>query len=452
MLLCRLRSSNLPVGLLAKQNRRWLGQMSILKERIVILGVGWAGFRLAKDLDKDRFDVTVVSPRNHFLFTPLLPSTTVGTLEFRCIQEPIRTVKGIHYHQAHAQSIDLMKKSVSCKCNYDHHESGDVVFDLNYDKLIIAVGTKSNTFGIPGVHSLEEDKLTNTGTNRNSVFFLKQLNHARAIRNRIIECFERASSPFVSSAEKDRLLTFVIVGGGPTSIEFAGELSDFLNSDVTKWYRDLQNDFKVVVVESGDHLLGSFDASLSTYVEKIFKKRHITVLTGAQVKEVQDISVILDSGKKIPFGACIWSTGNAALDFVKKIDAINLNNTNRILINDCLQIEGHSDVFAVGDCAVSSNKPLAMLAQVANQQGIHLAKCLNKGSLVPFDYKFGGAMAQLGAFKAVAQTNGPKLKGFLAFAVWRSAYWTMSVSLANKILIPMYWFKQFFFGRDISKF
>jgi len=452
MLSCKLRSVLNPSFVLLQHNPRCLSQMSILKERVVVLGVGWAGFRLAKDLDKNKFDVTVVSPRNHFLFTPLLPSTTVGTLEFRCIQEPIRTVKGIHYHQAHAQSIDLVNKSVTCKCNYDHHETGDVVFDLNYDKLIIAVGTKSNTFGIPGVHSLEEDRLTNTGTNRNSVFFLKQLKHARAIRNRIIECFERASSPFVSSAEKDRLLTFMIVGGGPTSIEFAGELSDFLNSDVTKWYKDLQNDFKVIVVESGDHLLGSFDASLSTYVEKIFKKRHITVLTGSQVKAVKDVSVVLDSGKEIPFGACIWSTGNAALDFVKNIDTINLDRTNRILIDDYLQIEGHSDVFALGDCAVSSSKPLAMLAQVANQQGIHLAKCLNNDSLTPFNYKFGGAMAQLGAFKAVAQTNGPRLKGLLAFMVWRSAYWTMSVSLANKILIPMYWFKQFFFGRDISKF
>ena len=161
------------------------------KEKIVILGTGWGGFRVAKDLDKNQYDVTVISPRNHFLFTPLLPSTSVGTLEFRCVQEPVRTITGLHYHQAQANKIDFEGQSISCTDVYSHYQEGkpltdkrEINFDVTYDKLIIAVGTKSNTFGVPGLTSQEEERMGTSGTNKNNVFFLKQLRHSRSIRNR----------------------------------------------------------------------------------------------------------------------------------------------------------------------------------------------------------------------------------------------------------------------------
>ena len=161
------------------------------KERVVILGTGWGGFRVAKDLDKDKFDVTVISPRNHFLFTPLLPSTSVGTLEFRCVQEPVRTISGMHYHQAQAKTIDFKAQEIFCNDVYGHYQPGKPVtdkkvisFNVPYDKLVIAVGTKSNTFGVPGLVSQEEERLGSSGTNKDNVFFLKQLQHSRAIRNR----------------------------------------------------------------------------------------------------------------------------------------------------------------------------------------------------------------------------------------------------------------------------
>lgn len=374
---------------------------------------------------------------------------TNGVL-FRCVQEPARTIEGVHYHQAKATAIDFEGKAVSCLDVYRHYESGDLSFDLPYDKLVIAVGTKSNTFGIPGLASREEERSA-TGTDKANVFFLKQLEHARAIRHRIIECFERASSPFVSEAEKKRLLTFVVVGGGPTSIEFTSELCDFIADDVGRWYRDLQSDHQVIVVEAGKHLLGSFDSSLSDYVEQTLLRRKVDLLTKETVREVKDVSVVLGNGTEIPFGLCVWSTGNAPLKFVKNL-GLEHSQDHRILVDNNLRALGQRDVFAIGDCAVNKDKPLTMLAQVANQQGAHLAKCLNAGLEKDFTYKFLGAMASLGTFKAVADLDGPKLKGVLAFLTWRSAYWTMLVSISNKILIPMYWFKSFFFGRDTSKF
>jgi NADH dehydrogenase FAD-containing subunit len=166
--------------------------------------------------------LTVVSPRNHFVFTPLLPSVSVGTLECRVIQEPIRSVLGPagHYYRAKARSLDHIRKKVMCE-SIDH-----AMFELEYDKLIIAVGVKTNTFGIQSIFDAERK--------RDSVFFLKQLEHARLIRTNIIDAFEKASIPDVTPAEKQRLLTFLVVGGGPTSCEFTAELHDFVKQDVKR--------------------------------------------------------------------------------------------------------------------------------------------------------------------------------------------------------------------------
>ena len=164
--------------------------LSASKERVVILGTGWGGFRLAKDLDKDQYHVTVVSPRNHFIFTPLLPSTSVGTLEFRSVQEPIRTIPSVNYHQAKAKTIDFENQNVTCTDVYAYYdqETGESDKERNfvvpYDKLVVAVGTKSNTFNVPGLVSQEEERKGKSGTNRKNVFFLKQLEHSRTIRNR----------------------------------------------------------------------------------------------------------------------------------------------------------------------------------------------------------------------------------------------------------------------------
>merc|ERR1712038_427467 len=403
------------------------------KSHLVVVGAGWGGFRLTSDIDKEKYDVTVLSPRNHFLFTPLLPSTSVGTLEFRCVQEPVRTIKGINYCQAFATGIDFKKKEIACADVYEHYENNVKLprskFNLSYDKLVSAVGTKSNTFGVPGIASEEEAFDHNpTGTNLHHVFFLKQLEHARALRNRIIECFERASNNNISEAERSRLLTFLVVGGGPTSIEFASELHDFLTVDVSRWYPELTSaDYcSVILVEAGKHLLGTFDESLSTYVEKLFARRNVKVLTEQSVARVEGNSVMLSSGTGVPFGVCVWSTGNTALDFVRQL-GLPLSRDGRILVDAQLAVQGPQDVYAMGDCAVNPQEPLPMIAQAAKQQAVYLGKSFNKGTSHPFRFSFMGSMTQLGTWHGVMQgpsvggIEGPKIKGIVAWAMWRSA-------------------------------
>ena len=381
------------------------------RPKVIIVGAGWAGYRVAYDLDKNLFDVMVVSPRNHFLFTPLLPSTTVGTLEFRAIQEPVRTIPGLHYYQAEVTSIDFDQHRVHCSDIYKSHND----FDLQYDALILAPGSETNTFGVKGVE------------NNENVFYLKQLNHSRAIRNRLIDCFERASSPGVTDPEQKRaLLTFVIVGGGPTSVEFAAELYDFLVEDVSRWYEDLLPYTSVKIIETTDHILGAFSSSLVNYVENLFRKRRqIDLVTGTSVKEVRDNVAVLSDGREIPFGLMVWSTGIKQVSFVQSLpkERIAKFPNGRLKTDDFLHLleadgsapAGQGRVFGLGDCAGNIDKPLPALAQVAMQQGKYLAASLNRRGLdsllaarrgspadvPPFKYAHLGSLASVGQWKGV---------------------------------------------------
>mmetsp|Transcript_26495 Transcript_26495/g.82764 ORF Transcript_26495/g.82764 Transcript_26495/m.82764 type:complete len:420 (-) Transcript_26495:131-1390(-) len=409
------------------------------KEHIVILGAGWAGFILAKNIDKAKHRVTVVSPRNHFLFTPLLPSTAVGTLEFRCIQEPVRTIRGVRYLQAKARDLDVAGKTLRCEDTYRRER-----FELAYDRLVLAVGTMTNTFGVPGV-----------AHGRNNVFFLKQLSHARAIRNRIVECFERAGYPSASEDERRRLLHFVIVGGGPISVEFAGELNDFLRRDLSVWYPDLKGYIKVTLVEATDHLLGTFDSRLVAYVERLMAKREFAVRTETSVQKVDEKRVYLSDGSTLECGMVVWSTGVAPTRFTKRLLATDQisSNRGRLCMDDKMRVLGAGGapldgVFGLGDCAVSVAKPLPTLGGIARMQANYLAGEFNAGragsdAAKDFNYvsllqmsALGGSDAVIDATISPAGKKAPVVAGLLGKLLWSAAYWGFQVSLTNKMLIP----------------
>lgn len=476
------------------------------RPRVVILGSGWGGNTLARRLRKDLYDVRLISPANHFLFTPLLPSTAVGTLEFRAIQEPVRTIKGLgEYYQAKATALDTSNKVVKCKDLFKGHE-----FDVKYDYLCISAGNKTNTFNTPGVAEREGKE----------VFYLKHLYHARQIRNRVLECFERASSSHISPNERNRLLSFIVVGGGPTSCEFTTELYDFLQEDVKKWYPDLVKHIKLTLVEAGPGLLGSFHKSLADYYLEKLRQKSIDVRLSTAVTGVEERWYNADDkgdykeddhhytvasfadGTELPFGMMLWSAGLAPVKFVEES---NLEvSRGKVLVDKYLRVPGQKGrILALGDCATfaeGEGMPLPPTASVAEQQAYYIADCFNlyykdfdvlddttKGddppipgpiapALMPwqsaeflnkilvssapeFQYKNRGAMAAMGFGGGVSDLTktdlpAPKIatSGLAAFFMWRSAYWTKQLSWSNMILIPMYWFKQIVFGRDISRF
>lgn len=403
---------------------------------LLILGTGFAAFSLLKDVDVERYQVTIVAPRNHFLFTPLLPSTTVGTVEFRSIMEPIRVArKGIRFHQGYCEEIDVENKIAHCKGKFK-----STPFEVKYDKLVIAVGAANNTFGIPGVEE--------------HAHFLKETSDARKIRQEIIQCFERASKPGRPTRDFEWLLHFVVVGGGPTGVEFAAELHDFLNDDLSKWFPDLMPYVNITLVEAQDKILTAFDASLQDYTRKRFSRQRIRLRTNAAVREVAHHKLILADGDEISYGLLVWSTGNTATDFVQKLPFEKIRG--RLVVDEQLRVPGADGVFSAGDCSVTPAEPLPQTAQAAQQEGKYLAKLLNdevRGiEYTEFHYKHMGMMVYVGDKKALADMKNIKGKGFATWIFWRSAYFTKLMSWKNKTLVFFDWVRTWVFGRDISQF
>lgn len=404
-----------------------------MKKKITILGAGFAAFRFLKKIDTEKFDVTVVSLRNHFLFTPLLPSTTVGTIEFRSIIEPIRNIKNINFIQSKGTNVDTENNNISC---FD--TDSKTVSKLNYDILIIAVGEVTNTFGLDGV-----DK---------HALFLKELSDARKIRTKVIDCFENASLPDIPEQKQKRYLRFIICGGGPTGVEFAAELHDFLEEDVKKKYKKLFEKSEIILIEAKDKILNSFNEKLIEYTTKLFNRQRIILKTNTYITEVREKQIKLNNGTVLDYGLLVWATGNTSTKFIKD-SGFNLNKFGRVITESDFRVKGYDNIYAIGDCAEIENNPLPATAQVAQKQGLFLAKIFNSGNRrKKFTFKNLGMLAYVGGGKALADTPQYKGSGFATFFLWRSAYLTKLVSFKNKLLVLFDWIKTSVFGRDVSNF
>ncbi|KAL1793834.1 hypothetical protein ACET3X_007255 [Alternaria dauci] len=316
------------------------------RERVVILGSGWAGFTVARTLDSSKFQTVVVSPRSYFAFTPLLASTAVGTLEFRTALEPVRSRRtSVEFFQGWADDVDFKNRTITIEEAVDDPKQGVALttdrhagetkeeremekkkdakvgrlFDLQYDKLVVTVGCYSQTFGTPGV--------------KEHAFFLKDVGDARRIRNRILACFEAAALPTTSVEMKKQLLNFAVVGGGPTGIEFSAELHDLINEDMKKLYPELVQYHKITVYDVAEKVLPMFDKRLAGYAMQKFKRRGIDIKTSHHVEELRpgapverSMSDDLDDYHlytlkvkeegEIGVGMCVWSTGLMQNPFV----------------------------------------------------------------------------------------------------------------------------------------
>lgn len=407
------------------------------KPKLIILGTGFAALSILRKINIKQYDITVVSPRNHFLFTPLLPSTTVGTVEFRSIIEPIRVVRPrVEFYQASATSLHSESKEIICESTADGRS-----FTISYDYLVIAVGADSNTFNIPGV--------------REYALFLKELGDARKIRSRIIQNLEQANTPGLPNDERSRLLHFVVVGGGPTGVEFAAEMHDFVTDDLVKSYPSLVADVRITLLEATNKILNTFDVKLGEYALQIFRRQQIEVRIESIVTRVEPNDIILRDGSRLPYGLVVWSTGNTQTQFIAS-QQFPKSQSGRILTDRYLKVSGLSDVFAIGDCATVEGEEFPATAQVAMQAGKYLGRYFNilaadkKPDL--FKYKHLGMLAYIGSNRALADLPRIKGKGFSTWLFWRSAYLTRLVSLKNKILVLFDWTKTFIFGRDVSNF
>ena len=325
------------------------------KPKLVVLGGGWGSVALLKTLNPEEYHVTLVSPTNYFLFTPMLPSATVGTLEFRSLVEPIRRivtrVRG-HFLRASAEDIDFSHKLV--EVSQKDNNGNENRFYLPYDKLVIGVGSTTNPHGVKGLENCH---------------FLKDIDDAQKIRNHIMTNLEYACLPTTSDEDRRRLLSFVVSGGGPTGVEFAAELFDLLNEDLTAHFpKILRNEISVHLIQSRGHILNTYDEAVSKYAEERFNRDQVEVLINSRVKEVKPDKILFTQEdehgetitKELPMGFCLWSTGVSQTDFCQKVSAaLGSAQTNRHALetDTHLRLNGTplGDVYAIGDCATVQN-------------------------------------------------------------------------------------------------
>lgn len=437
------------------------------KPRVVVLGTGWAACRFMKGLDTRIYDVVCISPRNHMVFTPLLASTCVGTLEFRSVAEPVNRIQSAlatspdsYFYMASCFGIDTDKHEVYCETVSNGGLPHDPYqFKVAYDKLVIAAGAEPLTFGIKGV--------------KEHAFFLREVNHAQEIRKKLLLNLMLSENPGISEEEKKRLLHCVVIGGGPTGVEFSGELSDFIKRDVQDRYTHVKDYVKVTLIEASE-ILSSFDVGLRQYATNHLTMSGVSLMRGV-VKEVHSKKIVLSDETNVPYGLLVWSTGVGPSQFVRSLDLPKAPG-GRIGIDEWLRVSSVEDVFALGDCAgflENSGRPvLPALAQVAERQGKFLVKLLNKigkkdgGKAFsakdiplgdPFVYKHLGSMASVGRYKALVDlrqskdARGVSLAGFVSWLIWRSAYLTRVISWRNRFYVAVNWATTLVFGRDNSR-
>ncbi|KAK9839229.1 hypothetical protein WJX81_002839 [Elliptochloris bilobata] len=330
------------------------------KPRVVVLGSGWGAMSFLKSLPRDAaesIDLTLISPRNYFLYTPLLPAVATGTVEERSIVEPVRRVlkKKGKYFEAICNDIDPVERSLVA-CFPPEAGLDEACFKVPYDMLVLAVGSSNNTFGIKGV----EDHC----------FFFRSITNANELRRRVSECFERAALPQSTSEERKKLLSFVVVGGGPTGVEVAAELHDMVRDDLVKVYPDLIKDVRIRVIELMDHVLSTYDRAISDYTANEFSRGAIELVLNSRVAgvrkgEVDVINTTTNTTEVIPFGACVWSTGVAMHPLIKKLQGKLPGGTQThfrsIVTDEYLRVIGsEGTIFSIGDAAtIAQGKALA---------------------------------------------------------------------------------------------
>ena len=409
------------------------------KPRAVIIGSGWAGFAIAKEFKRGGWDLTFVSPRNHMLFTPLLPAAAVGTLEFRSIAEPIKhSFPECHYELGEATTIDPVKKEVVVQTPEQGPNGGqqDVkTARIPYDVVVVAPGARNATYGVPGVEK--------------HAFFMKSLTDARNVRKHVIRNIEAATFPGLSAKERRILLSTVVAGGGPTGIEFAAELHDLMTEDILKMYPELKPEISITVVE-GRTILGMFDDSLRDYTMKKFARDRIKIRTGANVTEVLPHKVRLSDGDELEYGTLIWNTGLAPRPLIQQLDPAvwRKDKWGHLVVDEYMRVlrpapvasDGADaaspsatsgtpalsplpGVYCIGDAAHVVGCSYAATAQVAEQQGTYLGRYLQKAAKAaesagssaervqaiidyqpprPFEYRHKGALAFLGSFRGIS--------------------------------------------------
>jgi NADH dehydrogenase len=396
---------------------------------VIIIGAGFAGLEAARGLAHASVRITLIDKRNHHLFQPLLYQVAIAGLVPSQIAFPVRTIfrrqKNLTFQMGEVSAVSLDEKYIKL--------NGSVIA---YDYLIMAVGGHTNFFGMD---SLEKDG-----------FQIKDIETAVKTRNHLLSMFELASYEAVPERRK-ALLTFVIVGGGPTGVETAGALMELITHVMVKDYPNLNLDnARVILLEAGPNLIDPYPDELRKATVKLLKGKNVDVRLNSKMQNFNGQQVTLADGETIETRTLIWTAGVKAADLANQL-GVEQAAAGRVRVEPTLQLPGHPEAFMIGDAAFLVNgngKPLPMLSTVAIQQGRLTAKnirqMIGKKSPMAFHYKDPGLLATIGRNAAVARIGGISFSGFIAWVIWVFLHIYRIIGFRNRIAVMFNWAWDYF--------
>ena len=407
--------------------------------KVVIIGGGFAGVFAAKYLSESadqELDIELISERNYFVFQPLLPEVASGVINSQDAVTPLRLLlPKVKVRLADVRGINTEAKTVQLVQGRQR-----ILHDLAYDEVIIASGQITDLSMFKGFaqHSLT----------------MKDLSDAYVLRNRVIQNFELADVTD-NLTLKQRLLTFVVAGGGFSGVETMGELQEMINRTL-KYYPQIgKQEVRLVLVQFGERILMELPEKLSAYAHKILEKRGVEIQLGTGVSSATSTSVTTSHGEVIPTTTVITTIGNGPSAFVKGL-GLELNR-GKIVTDQHLQVAGAEHVWALGDISAIPLGENGQIAPPTAQATVREAKLLAqnltakvKGNqMKPFDYSSKGALASLGGYSAVGNMMGMNLYGLFAWFLWRGFYISMLPGIATKVRVALNWMFDYFMPRTI---
>jgi NADH dehydrogenase len=395
--------------------------------KVVVIGGGFGGLACARRLQSrtpSTTEIVIIDRRNHHLFQPLLYQVAMAGLSPAEIAAPIRSILSRGSHRisvimGNVQKVDLKSRRVFVDTE-----------EITYDYLVMACGAMHSYFG----HEPWEKDAPG----------LKTLEQATEIRRRVLLAFERAERCQDIELQK-QLLTFAVIGGGPTSVELAGALGEISRYTLSRDFLKIDpRRTRVILIEAGPRILPSLSAELSQRAARDLENIGVTVWTSTRVTDVRDGEIEL-GGEKLRAGTVMWAAGVRPSELNVQL-GLQLDSTGRVVINQRLEVDGHENVFVIGDqsnCKDKNGKPLPGLAPVAMQQGRFVADAIKAriaGKTVgDFHYTDKGQMATIGRKRAVAEIGNFKMSGFMAYLAWIFVHIYYLIGFKNKLFVIFQW-------------
>jgi len=395
----------------------------------VVVGAGFGGLRVARALRRAPVQVVLLDRNNYHLFQPLLYQVATAGLEPEEIAKPARAIlrgqKNFDFRMVEVTRVDFAAKRLETSAG-----------PIAYDFLVLAPGGETNFFGL---ESMQRHGLG-----------LKDIPDAIEIRNHVLTCFEQAM--LEPDAERRRaLLTFIVVGGGPTGVEMAGALSELIRLVLVKDYPRLNiKDVRILLLEATDKLLAAMPERLREAAGKTLWRKYVEVRFGASVADYDGDRIRLKSGEVIPAKTVIWAAGVRASSLNVTL-GLPTGRQGRIPVEPTLQVTGHPEVFIIGDAAYreQDGEPLPMVAPVAIQMGQSVARNIKRQlrgrPLEPFRYRDQGTLATIGRNAAVANVFGVQASGFIAWVMWLGIHIIQLIGFRNKLFVLINWAWDYFF-------